>query len=465
MTKRTRTFLFLFLFLFFIVFTPSLILYSQGYRIDWKLKRIAQIGAFYFKVVPSRADILINGKPLKTTDFFFGSALLGNLLPKSYQVEVSKEGYQPWLKQLEIKEKGVTDAKNIVLFPQTPEFRIIADRVKQMWQSPQKKTLLLQKDTLEKTWKLVLLNLETTGEETIFTSKGKEQIWDAQWSPDGTSILLRLVSGERIRSLVLSIETNHPCNLDPCDLAFLGEPIDAVMFSPASKDRVVFAKSLRNARILREADYVKEEIGAPFGNSVVTFAAAGETLLWLESDGKLWQQDMSSQDPARILASLPYSAKQETEYGIHAVGDMIFLQEDTKLLQAPQRDGAFKEIFSGTKTIAVSPDRRRLALSNDFEIWIFYLQDSQDQPLHTAGDKIFLTRLSKGIKNLSWLTSHYLVFSNGEDIRAIEIDDRNAINTANLAQFPDPIVYWRETQNALLVLSQGKAYISEKLLQ
>jgi hypothetical protein len=444
----------------FLFAVPSLILYSQGYRIDWKAKRIVQTGAFYFKAIPSRADILINEKLLKTTDFFFGSALLGNLLPGSYQVQIAKEGYQSWQKQLEITEKGVTDAKNIILFPQNPEFRIATDHVQQVWQTPQEKTLLLQKDTPEKTWKLVFLNLETTGEETIFTSKNKEHIWNIQWSSDGTHILLSLVSGESIRSLVLSLQKDQSCSSSPCDLAFLGESIDTVMFSPNNRDRIIFTKFLRNTLVLGEADYVKQEVLAPLGNNVVTFTVAAESLFWLESDGKLWRKDTGSQNPDQILSSLSYPVKQETEYSIHAAENMIFLKEDTKLLQVQQTEKTFKEVFSGGKTLAVSPDRKKLALSNDSEIWILYFQDSGDLPLHKAGDKVFLTRLSKNIKNLSWLSSHYLVFSSENEVKVIEIDDRSTANIADLAQFEDPKLLWQETSKILAALSKGNLYIS-----
>lgn len=465
MTKHKRIALWILLAFLFFVLTPSVILYSQGYRIDWKAKRIVQTGALYFKIVPTKTDILVDGKTSKTTDFFFGSALIGNLFPGSHHIQISKEDYQPWAKQLEIQEKQVTDAKNIILFSQNPEFRIAADHVEQVWQTPQRKTLLLQKNTPEKTWKLVLLNLETTGEETIFTSKNKEQVWNMQWSSDGTHILLQLASGESIRSLVLSLQKGQACSSSPCDLDFLGQSVDTVMFSPTLKDQVIFTKFLHNALVLGEADYAKGEILSSLGNNVVTFTVAGSTLLWLEGDGKLWQKDMDSQNPAQILSSLSYPIKQETEYSIHSAGDMVLLREDIQLLQAQQQENTFKEVFSGAKTIAASPDGKKLALSNDSEIWILYLKDSQDQPLHKAGDKIFLTRLSKNIENLLWLNPHYLAFSSEKDVRAMEIDDRDVINTADLAQFPDPITYWQELQNILIVLSQGKVYTSEKLIK
>lgn len=465
MTKRTRTILFLFLATAFLFAVPSLILYSQGYRIDWKAKRIAQTGAFYFKATPSRAEIITDGKLLKTTDFFFGSALLANLFPGSYHVQISKEGYQPWQKQLEVKEKEVTDAKNIILFPQNPEFRIITDHIQQAWQTPQEKTLLLQRNTPEKTWKLVLFNLETTGEETIFTPKGKEQVWNVQWSSDGTRMLLGLASGESIRSLILSFQKDQPCSSSPCDLDFLGQSINTVMFSSVSKDRVVFTKFLRNALVLGEADYAKKEVPIPLGNNVVTFTVAAESLFWLESDGKLWGKNMGSQDPAQILSSLSSPVKQEIEYSIHAAENIIFLQEDTRVMRARENEKIFEEVFSGAKTIAASPDRKKLALSNDSEIWIFYLQNSGDEPSHKAGDTVFLTRLSKNIENLLWLNPHYLVFSSDNTVKAIEIDDRSTMNIASLAQFEDPRLFWQESSKTLAVLSKGNLYISEKLIK
>lgn len=465
MTKRTRTVLFLFLAVTFLFAAPSLILYSQGYGVDWKSKRIVQTGALYVKILPTKTDILVDGKILKTTDFFFGSALVGNLFPGSRHVQVFKHGYQPWTKHLEIKEKWVTDAKNIILFPEDPEFSIAADRVQRIWKTPKENTLLLQKNTQEKIWKLVLFRRETMAEQTIFTSKGKEEIWDIRWSLDGTRILLSLASGESMRFLVFSLQKDQPCGSSPCSLDFLGESINTVLFSPASKDRVVFTKFLRNALVLTEADYIQEKVLSPFGSNVITFTLEESTLSWLENNGRIWKKDMGSENPAQIISSLSYPAIQETEYSMYVVGDVLFLKEGTRLLQVDSQKKSVKEVFSQTHIIVGSPDSKKLAVSNGSEAWILYLQGSQDQPIHTAGDKVFLTRLSKNIDNLSWINSHYLVFSADTAIQTIEVDDRDAVNTAEVAQFPDPKLFWQEASKVLAVLSQGNVYISEKLIK
>ncbi|MDO8474418.1 MAG: hypothetical protein Q7S62_02645 [bacterium] len=463
MTKRTRTILFLFLAAAFLFAVPSLILYSQGYRIDWKLKQVVQTGALYFKIIPTRTDITVDGKTPKTTDFFFGSALLGNLFPGSHKIQISKEGYQPWTKQLEIQEKQVTDAKNVILFPEKPEFTIAADNVQQIWKTPKENTLLLQKNT-SKFWKLVLFNTETLREETIFTSETKETLWDIQWSPSQKQILLSLVRREDIYSFILALEKGQPCNATPCSLDFLGKPLDTLLFSNTEEDRVIFSKYVRNSIVLREANFIQKEMLATFANNVITFTTQGSILLWLESSGKLWQKD-TPQNPPQMISSLPTPLQEETEYSIHGFGDALFLREGTRLLSVDTREKNMKEVFSQAHMIAESPDGKKLAVSSGSEIWVLYLQDSEDQPYHLAGDKVFLTRLSNNIDNLLWISSHYLVFSAGTDIQTIEIDERDTVNTAHLIKFPDPKLFWQEASKVLTVLSQGNLYVSEILVK
>jgi len=131
----------------FILIAPSVIFYSQGYRFDFDPPaggiKITQIGGLFLKVEPKQVEIYLDGKLKKKTDFFFGSALIENLLPKKYKIEVKKEEYHPWEKILEIKEKQVTEAKNIVLFPKNPNFTILTKTAEDFWFSLDGKKIIL----------------------------------------------------------------------------------------------------------------------------------------------------------------------------------------------------------------------------------------------------------------------------------------------------------------------------------
>ena len=121
MNKRTRTILFSICVFLFALTAPSVVFYSQGYRFDFASKKIVQTGGLYFKVAPRSAQVSLNDKIKDTTSLFTSSSLVENLLPKTYIVEISKDGYYPWQKTLEVKERQVTEAKNITLIPKIPE--------------------------------------------------------------------------------------------------------------------------------------------------------------------------------------------------------------------------------------------------------------------------------------------------------------------------------------------------------
>ena len=104
MTKQQRIILFLICAFLFVISAVAVIFYSQGFRLDLKNRRIAQTGAFYFKVLPKNAQIFLDGKLKKRTDFLFSSALIENLLARKYRVEIKKEGYFTWEKTLEAKD-------------------------------------------------------------------------------------------------------------------------------------------------------------------------------------------------------------------------------------------------------------------------------------------------------------------------------------------------------------------------
>jgi len=129
MTKKTRTILFAICVFLFALTAPTVIFYSQGYRFDFATKKIVQTGGLYFKIAPRSAQVYLNGEFKDTTSVFTNSSLVENLLPKTYAVEIRKDGYYSWQKTLEVKEKQVTEAKNITLIPQNINFATTSPRL------------------------------------------------------------------------------------------------------------------------------------------------------------------------------------------------------------------------------------------------------------------------------------------------------------------------------------------------
>src|SRR3989344_2070467 len=70
MTKRQRTLLFFAAATLFLLTTPAVVLYSQGWRVDWDHKTVTHTGGVYVRVTPPRASIFVDDGFVKRSDPF-----------------------------------------------------------------------------------------------------------------------------------------------------------------------------------------------------------------------------------------------------------------------------------------------------------------------------------------------------------------------------------------------------------
>lgn len=435
MAKRTRTLLFLSLVAVFLVLAPVLLLYSQGYRIDWSKRQLSQVGAFYLSVVPTRAEVFINEKSIGRTAYVLGTTLTESFPAGVYQIRIQKEGYHPWEKKLEIMQKQVTEAKHIALLPAKPVFVALQDNVQAIWFAPNKTEALLQKSNPRNTWTLILWDTQRNLEYPLYESpRLQDEIQSVQWASNSNSFLFHIASQEQIRSYAQRI------------------------------DRGLLARQNTTAESLRAAAQIREEhILDPLLQDAVAFLENGEQLLWLDRKGILWQRTNRNAQTLQ-LNQKPFVPRAETFYAIHVIGSELFIQENQKLFLFNQQTQAFEEFFAQFQEMMLSPDAKKLALSTGKEIWLYFLQEDREQPQRRKGEKVFLTRFSEDIANLTWFDSHYLMFVRGEAIMVAEIDTRDRLNMVEIASFPNPAIVWHDAAKTLFVHSGGQIRASEKLL-
>ena len=212
MTKKTRKILFFGCAILFVLFAPLAIIYSQGYRINFSPgegeKIITQTGGLFLKIQPRQAKVYIDGKLKENTDFFFGSLLVENLLPGKYVIEVKKEGYSSWQKTLEIKEKTVTEAKDIVLFPENPGIETLAENIQDFWFSPDQKKLIFEEED-EKGWFLTLYEPEKNLKSQLIKksdiSTKEVKLLDITFSKDSKEITIQTEISKVKRYFTLDI--------------------------------------------------------------------------------------------------------------------------------------------------------------------------------------------------------------------------------------------------------------------
>lgn len=433
MTRRTRRILFIICLILFLLVAPAVVFYSQGYRIDFQAKKISRTGALFLKVWPKSVQIYLNEKPIKKTDFFFGSVLIEDLLPKNYKVRVEKEGYHPWEKDLEIKEKEVVEFKNIFLIPKNPNFTILGKGINDFYFSPDGKKIIL-KEMAEKHWALKLYDLERNvkshliGESDI--SKIGVELFSLKFSPDSKKVLLEVGLKEQINPVRNMISNgvkyyNLEIEKTPSLLTEIEEPSPTLDTIPLS--------------------------------NILTYQTSGKEIYYLDQAGHLFKNK-------ERLTEEPFSVKPETKYEILIFDKQVFLSENKNLYRFNPNLKSFEKFFEGINSLKISPDLKKIVYFSDFEIWILFLEEKFDQPQKKAGEKLFLTRFSEKIDQVFWYTSDYLIFNIGNKIKIAEIDERDRINIVDLPEFKNPEIFFNKTDKKLYLLSEGNLYSSETLL-
>ncbi len=452
MTYKIRTILFLSLLILFLIIAFLTVFYSMGWRFNWKTKKITQPGIFYFKVWPKSVQVYLDGKLKEKTDFFFGSILIENLLSKEYKVEIKKQGFHTWEKTLEIKKREATEAKNIVLIPENPNFAIITNEVNDFFFSPNEKKIVLKNPG----WSLKLFEIDKNVKSHLIDkkdiSKEEVELFDIKFSPDSKKILLEVGLKERINYYLLDINES-PAVLSSLD--FLDSP-EKLYFIPKNSQKLFVFKE----KELSEVNLSTKEISSPILKNIITFTISYNNVYYLDTSGFIFKNNLSFNQEER-LNIIPFSVEEETKYEITVLNSYVFLQENNILYIFDRNKKSFEKFFESIKGFKSSPDFQKMVYFNDYEIWILFLEKKYDQSQKETGEKLFITRFSEKIDNLFWYTGHYLIFNVGNKIKVVEIDDRDKINIVDLAEFKEPKIFW--SNKKLYILSEKNLYVSEEL--
>ena len=457
MSKRTKIILFSLLTLLFLIAAPLAVLYSQGYRYDFENRRIVQVGGLYLKIFPTSAEVYIDQKLVKKTNFLLDSVLIQDLLPKSYKIEVKKEGYFTWEKNLTIERKQVLEVKNITLIPENPSFNLLYGKVEDIWLLPNNKKIVF-KEVDELGWSLKLFDLEKEIKSSLIKDKEisrfESELLDLKLSADSKRILLKLGLKEQIKYFIvdLSRPTATLISLD-----FLSPITEAVTFDPQNSLKIFFLegeKFYQTDLTTRQRSLLSEEI--------LVYQTSGKDLYYFNGSGHLYSSDLAMQSEKK-LSVLPFILETEINHNLEILNDHIFLKEGGIVYYFNPSSKSFTELAKSVNLLRISPDNKKIVYANDYELWVYFLEDTQEQPAREVNVSLFLTRFSEKISQVFWLNSHYLVFSNGNNIKVAEIDDRDKINIYDLAEFKEAQFLFSSDDKKLYLLSKGILYQSEEI--
>ena len=423
MTKGLRTFLFAFFLLAFAVAAPAIALYAQGYRLNWPIepgkKLIVKTGGFFAKAYPKQIDIYVNGRAEKQTDFFFDSALVTNLLPRHHLFETKKNGYQSWAKNLEVREKEVIEVKNIFLFPESPQFKTLEENIADFSVSPDRQKIALRhEDGISWSIKLYDIGRAVT---TKLAGQSNFALKDPEFSGwtwiDKNTIEISAKSKDASETYLIAIDKNPPQlvkKIPPEEKTAIEKETEEVPAAPANGENTA-----------------EEKTGTP---RELARGQNGGADYYLADDGFIYKQENGGEPALAAAGRIDVAA--DAGYKLDIFGDYFFVAAADHLM-AIRRDGEeFEKILDGApRGTRMAPNGKRVVYWSNSEIWIFHLEKKTDPPTADAGEKVFIARFSEKITDCDWFNSDYLIFAAGDRVRTAEIDNRDKINFAEIAEF------------------------------
>lgn len=432
MTKKESRLLLTILAPIFLIVTLFTIYYAQGYRLlfdsQTKQIKVLQTGGAFFEIEPRGSKIQIDGKSQMKLSFIDKNVFVENLTPGTHSFLIEKEGYQAWSKNLEISKKQVTDARDIILFKNRFEFDDFSinenDNLLNFYPIPQTNKIIVHlQDATTSNWSLAIYNPENKSQDVIFNASSTIPFYGIDFIEENKVIITTN------KYISLNIRDKKPKSFVSKNQALM----DLQGFSTSSQK--IIGQSLAHEII---------------GNNVYYFA----------KDGLLYMADANLKDPIALSKTKIVVPWGQTVKLIN-LDKKIFLLTGAKLYFFNQTKGELILIHKTVKDISSSPNKKIVAINGDNEIYLFYLDDQISPMVRKMGEKVFLDRFNYPINSLQWINNSYLLANFGFEIRAIEIDNRDKINTALIANINNTKSLFLPNIKKVLILSNGKTMISK----
>lgn len=327
MSRKNKNFVLIISISLFILLSYFLIIYSLGYKFDFNRLKFVKTGSIFIKLNVGNAKIYLNGELSGKTSLLFNNFTKKNLIPKSYDLKIAKEGYYEINKKIQIEPGETLSLTNVYL-------------IKNEGNEEFKKNLA-----------------KLSEDEKILNEK-----------------LLR-INFKNLAPIAYYIFDNDIYFISPKDFLLYKTPINSDFSKDYEKRQVS----------LTPIEFNREEI-----NKI----------------------------KIKILDN-------NTIYLIDGGGGLYYLE-----------NGDWRKVDKGVKDVALSLDKKKLAILKENEINVLWLKDDNQPPFFKKDHKELVLRVSKEIKNIYWFKNWHLIYVfKNDDVHFIEVDPRGGRNDFLISRF------------------------------
>ena len=181
MTLKTRRILYITFIVIFFLSAPPLVLYTAGFRYDFKYNRVVETGSLVVKTYPEQANIYINGTQIGQNT----PTILNTILPGKINLLVTLDGYHAWEKEIKIKPRVTTFEDRIKLFADTDPIPLLEREITQYWWNKN-----FDKIAYTTTSNTLRVFNTLNSKDTLIANLLNKPLKNIEWSPHSDQILI-----------------------------------------------------------------------------------------------------------------------------------------------------------------------------------------------------------------------------------------------------------------------------------
>ena len=304
LTRPMRRFIMAILICSFFIISPTIILYTAGYRYNFEKHKVKQTGVLSIDIKPRNARVMLNDIEIKKSI----PIRLPNRAPGTYHLKIKLDGYKSWEKDINISSNQTTYIKDITLIKESKPSEILSDQngIQNIYGTEDSSSILLlvkEKDIYE------ILAFDTIEEKLT-------PIIRTAIKPD-----ISVSPFFDIAYIIIQEESNKTLHLVSFD-----NPIDPTTIEITSSD----IELQWNESDLFEPLYIKDKNIIKKISLDGTMSSISETLssLWyVDKDGNLWEVKEKSLIQTEKEIALYVNEKIENIFHINQNRVILELQD------------------------------------------------------------------------------------------------------------------------------------------
>lgn len=452
MSPFVRSLFFWLLVTIFLATTPLFIFYFMGYRYSIERGVFIYTGSVSIQANPTQdLDIRIDGVPVSgETNRINRSYHVEGILPGKHAVSVTAPGFSVWSKEITVRSGVATEFWNILLARDTYDqtsFPAPAGSLAFFPAPDSKRIAVLSQENGEVS---VSILGATTGENMsrVFSATRFLPIQEGlesalRWSPrDDASFLLSLRSAETGDEHIFLVRTDTFSATDLKDIVSVPLPRE-VLWNP-NADTILF---------LSKNSLFELPVGSPLQETTLSentesYDIVGNTIISLEpKTGILYRFPRTNSTQKTQITTAPpegFPHDIDTAFSLTAYDEtrIAILNRNTGdlfLYNQGEETTTFTQLSSDAKGLQFSNDGKKILFWTDWEIFASFTRKWEVQPTREEGDRLDIGRFSNMISYVQWTKDYeHILFSSGNDTKAIELDNRGGRDTITLQTLPSP---------------------------